>query len=85
MSLYKIVRYHKNKPVSTQGEHIIKLNVSLEEAQAHCNDPATRGEDWFDGYKEMIPKPRRYGSITEACRCLLTKGDVCHRVRIYDN
>lgn len=84
--LYKIVRFYKNKPVSTHGEHIIKKNVSLEEAQAHCNDPTTAGEDWFDGYKEMNRKPKsgyRNRSISDACRLLLTKGDIGHRVEIY--
>lgn len=86
--LYKIVRFYKDKPVRTHGQHIIKENLTLEEAQAHCNDPTTCGEDWFDGYREMEPKPKSgygYQSISEACRLLLTKEDVCHRVRIYDN
>lgn len=84
--LYKIVRFYKDKPVSQHGQHIVKENLILEEAQAHCNDPATAGDGWFDGYREMTPKPRSgygYQSITEACRLLLTKGDVCHRVRTY--
>ena len=88
MSLYKIIRFYKDKPVRSHGEEIIKKNVSLEEAQAHCNDPATAGDGWFDGYREMTPKPRSgygYQSISEACRLLLTKGDVGHRVKIYDD
>lgn len=29
----------------------IATGLTLEEAQAHCNDPATHGEGWFDGYE----------------------------------
>ena len=37
---------------------VIKENVSLEEAQAHCQDPSTSGTDengdlFFDGYTEV--------------------------------
>lgn len=36
---------------------VIRRGLSLDEAQEHCNDPATAGEDdergsWFDGYDE---------------------------------
>lgn len=42
---YKIVRFFFDAPTE-----VIKTGVSLKEAQAHCNDPATSGEGWFDGY-----------------------------------
>jgi hypothetical protein len=29
---------------------IIKRGLTLEEAQAHCNDDSTHGDGWFDGY-----------------------------------
>lgn len=34
---------------------VIRRGLTLDEAQAHCNDEATHGEDdergsWFDGY-----------------------------------
>lgn len=54
---YKIVRnyFSDNKRPRT-----IKSGLSLEEAQAHCRDPATSNADapnpedrWFDGYEEM--------------------------------
>jgi hypothetical protein len=51
MAKYKIVRYFADadKPSKT-----IKKNVTLEEAQEHCNDPETKKEgEWFDGYTTM--------------------------------
>ena len=44
---YKIVRFHMEGP-----EEVIETGLTLEEAQAHCNDPETRGDDWFDGFRE---------------------------------
>ena len=51
---YKIVRFCFN---SDHDDHhaIIKTGLTLEEAQEHCNDESTHGEDaqrgaWFDGY-----------------------------------
>lgn len=51
---YKIIRFYEdiNKP-----NICIKRGLTLEEAQAHCNDPKTSsncelpdGLNWFDGY-----------------------------------
>lgn len=44
---YTIVRFHKEKE-----REVIKEEVTLEEAQEHCQDPSTSGEDWFDGFYE---------------------------------
>lgn len=44
---YVILRFHLDGPTE-----VIETGVSLAEAQEHCNDPATHGEDWFDGYVE---------------------------------
>ena len=47
--MYKIVRFYspsQNKPSRT-----IKTGLTLEQAQAHCNNPKTRKEGvYFDGY-----------------------------------
>ena len=69
MSTYKIVRHFFGKP--TPGGHLdgkkrtIETGLSLEQAQAHCNDPETSSTtctsaagrrrtrehgEWFDGY-----------------------------------
>lgn len=42
---YDIVRFYRYR-----GRRTIRKGVSLEAAQDHCNDPATRGEDYFHGY-----------------------------------
>ena len=51
---YKIKRHCFN---SGHPDHhkVIEEGLTLEEAQAHCQDPTTSGEDsergaWFDGY-----------------------------------
>ena len=71
MAQYKIIRhYFGDTPNRT-----IATGLTLEEAQAHCNDPETSSSTctgkvgkartkrlgkWFDGYTEIIEKPRRY-------------------------
>jgi hypothetical protein len=48
MSKYKIVRYY-----ITGRKRTIKRDVTIEEAKAHCKDPASRKDSvYFDGYTE---------------------------------
>lgn len=47
MSTYTVIRYKFNG-----YPEVIETGLTLEEAQAHCSDPATSGNDWFDGYEE---------------------------------
>lgn len=64
--MYKIVRFFFND--GRRRKRVIKRNLSLEEAQAHCKDPETssstatsakarryteRHGRWFDGYTEQ--------------------------------
>jgi len=55
MTTYRIVRFHK------EGlNEVIKTGLTLEEVQAHCSDPSSQGEDWFDGWTvdvEDAPPP----------------------------
>ena len=44
---YKIIRFS----FKTNNRRVIKRGLTLEEAQAHCKDPATSGDGWFDGYE----------------------------------
>lgn len=48
---YKIVRFRYNG-----ATRVIKRGLTLEEAQAHCRRPDTKGPDWFDGYTEESSK-----------------------------
>lgn len=53
---YRIRRFCFNDE-HPDHRRVIKTGLSLEDAQAHCNDPSTQGEDdergqWFDGYDE---------------------------------
>jgi len=58
MDTYKIVRYCLND--SHPDHHtVIEEGLTWEDAQKHCNDPATQGEDserglWFDGYQKEV-------------------------------
>ena len=46
---YKIIRFYKERHKSSR---VIKRGLTLEQAQAHCQDPSTRKEgEWFDGYE----------------------------------
>jgi len=47
MKTYKIIRF-KFK----EDSEVIKIGLTLEEAQKHCNSEETHGENWFDGYTE---------------------------------
>jgi hypothetical protein len=46
MNTYKIIRFRFNGSNRT-----IKKGLTLEQAQAHCQDEKTSGEGWFDGYE----------------------------------
>jgi hypothetical protein len=56
VTLYKIIRFHQDEE-HPDHRKVIKRGLSLAEAQAHCQHPSTRGDDWFDGYDED-PGPR---------------------------
>jgi hypothetical protein len=47
---YRIVRRFRDgrPPRRVRG----KSGLTLAQAQAHCSDPKTRGEGWFDGYEQ---------------------------------
>ena len=50
MMKYKIVRFFQDDRESKT----ITTDLTLEEAQEHCNDPKTEGIDWFDGYTKQL-------------------------------
>lgn len=48
MKIYKIIRFYKDGLNKT-----IKTGLTLKEAKKHCKRKDTKGENWFDGYREM--------------------------------
>lgn len=51
MSTYKIVRFFH--PSQDRNNQTMEKGLTLEQAQAHCKDPATRKDGvYFDGYTE---------------------------------
>lgn len=48
--LYKIIRYYA--PGQNRENETIQKDLTLEEAQEHCQDPSTSEKDvYFDGYQ----------------------------------
>lgn len=47
MRTYSIVRFRFKG-----ANEVIKKGLTLDEAQTHCNREDTRGDGWFDGYRE---------------------------------
>ena len=45
---YKIVRMYRDDRPS----RVMYTGFTLEQAQAHCQNPNTSGDGWFDGYEE---------------------------------
>ena len=46
---YKIVRMYRDDRPSK----IMYTGFTLEQAQAHCQNPNTSGDGWFDAYEEI--------------------------------
>jgi len=42
---YKVIRFRFNG-----NNKVIRTGLTLEQAQAHCENPETSGNGWFDGY-----------------------------------
>lgn len=51
---YKIVRMYRDDRPSK----IMYTGFTLEQAQAHCQNPNTSGDGWFDGYEEETEMTR---------------------------
>ena len=52
MDRYKIVRFYA--PNQGKQNRTIKTGLTLEQAQAHCSNPATRRDGvYFDGYTKQ--------------------------------
>lgn len=46
--MYRIVRFRQH-----DLNNVVKVGLTLEEAQEHCQREDTRGKGWFDGYEEV--------------------------------
>lgn len=46
---YKIIRFYRDD----RPKVVVERGLTREEAQAHCQDPATRASDgsWFEGFE----------------------------------
>lgn len=52
MKTYKIIRFYQERHKQSR---VIKRGLTLEQAQAHCQDPSTQKEGcWFDGYESEV-------------------------------
>lgn len=61
--MFKIIRFKQNGP-----QRVIKRGLTLEEAQRHTRNPATRGKGWFDGYTKDKNYDRRQNAKARASR-----------------
>lgn len=48
---YKIIRLYVEEG-HPDHRKVIRTGLTLDEARAHCNDPSTRTDEWFDGFEE---------------------------------
>jgi len=49
MKTYKIIRFYRKE---NKLSRVIRRRVTLEQAQAHCRDPKTSTNEYFDGYEK---------------------------------
>jgi hypothetical protein len=71
MASYSIYRFEQDG-----RRYLVYEGLSLEEAQAHCNDESTHGDRWFDGYEEekelRTPEPE---TATDLLKRIKSKGE----------
>lgn len=58
--VYRVIRFTRSADFHTVTRRAVRnqSGLTLAEAQAHCSDPSTRGEMWFDGF-EVMPAHRK--------------------------
>lgn len=61
MPTYRIVRHYRD--LDTPSE-TIREGLSRAEAQAHCSDPSTSTDEYFDGFDEEDEAYREYQGYT---------------------
>ena len=50
--MYRIIRMYRDENRKSRAVRGLG-HLTLEEAQAHCKDPKTHGDGWFDAYEEV--------------------------------
>jgi len=63
---YKIVRHRFDQP-----NEVVATGLTLDEAQAHCQDDSTHGDGWFDGYTVENPTAEEISERMESDQRLL--------------
>lgn len=63
---YRIIRFFQDDTPSK----VIETGLTRKEAQAHCQDPESEGDGWFDGFQSETDKytcgcPSSVGYVTE--------------------
>lgn len=46
---YRIVRFYKDPDKESE---VVEEGLSFDAAKRHCENPATSGSDWFDGFQK---------------------------------
>lgn len=66
MTTYRIIRKYANDMISDDRPHpeVIKTGLTLEEAQAHCQDPETSSRSATNG--EAVLRTAKYGEWFDA-------------------
>jgi len=54
VTIYRIVRFYQDED---RPSKVVARGRTLEQAQAHCSRPDTKGSGWFDGYLDDDPIP----------------------------
>ena len=52
---YQIIRYFRDD----RQPRVMQRGLSLATARLHCMQPETKGDGWFDGYRQVSKRGRK--------------------------